>query len=57
MAPILEARTLTKVYRRGASEVRAVDGIDLVVGAGELMAIMGRSGSGKTTLQIGRAHV
>jgi ABC-type lipoprotein export system ATPase subunit len=50
MAPILEARTLTKVYRRGASEVRAVDGIDLVVGAGELMAIMGRSGSGKTTL-------
>ncbi len=48
--PILEARALTKVYRRGASEVRAVDGIDLLVGAGELMAIMGRSGSGKTTL-------
>ena len=50
MRPILEARGLTKVYRRGASEVRAVDGIDLDVGAGELMAIMGRSGSGKTTL-------
>ena len=47
---ILEARGLTKVYRRGASEVRAVDGIDLDVGAGEFMAIMGRSGSGKTTL-------
>ena len=47
---ILEARGLTKVYRRGASEVRAVDGIDLDVEAGEFMAIMGRSGSGKTTL-------
>ena len=49
-APILEARDLAKVYRRGASEVRAVDGIDLEIAAGELMAIMGRSGSGKTTL-------
>ncbi len=47
---ILEARDLTKVYRRGASEVRAVDGIDLDVVGGEFMAIMGRSGSGKTTL-------
>ena len=47
---ILEARALSKVYRRGASEVRAVDGIDLDVEAGEFMAIMGRSGSGKTTL-------
>lgn len=50
MTPILEARGLSKVYRRGASEVRAVDGIDLDVEAGEFMAIMGRSGSGKTTL-------
>jgi len=50
MMPILVARDLTKVYRRGSSEVRAVDGISLDVGAGELMAIMGRSGSGKTTL-------
>lgn len=48
--PILEARGLTKIYRRGASEVRAVDGIDLDAEAGEFMAIMGRSGSGKTTL-------
>jgi putative ABC transport system ATP-binding protein len=48
--PILEARRLSKIYRRGASEVRAVDGIDLDVEAGEFMAIMGRSGSGKTTL-------
>ena len=48
--PILEARGLEKVYRRGTSEVRAVDHVDLSVGSGEFMAIMGRSGSGKTTL-------
>jgi ABC-type lipoprotein export system ATPase subunit len=48
--PILEATGLTKVYRRGAAEVRAVDGIDLTVEAGEFLSIMGRSGSGKTTL-------
>ncbi len=49
-APILRARDLTKVYRRGGGEVRAVDGISLDVMPGEFMAIMGRSGSGKTTL-------
>jgi putative ABC transport system ATP-binding protein len=48
--PILEARDLTKVYQRGPSTVRAVDGISLSVGAGAFMSIMGRSGSGKTTL-------
>ena len=48
--PILEASDLTRVYRRGDDEVRAVDGVSLRVAAGEFMAIMGRSGSGKTTL-------
>ena len=50
MPPIIEAGDLVKVYRRGASEVRAVDGVSLDIEAGEFMAVMGRSGSGKTTL-------
>ncbi len=49
-SPILEATDLTKVYQRGPSTVRAVDGISLRVQAGAFMSIMGRSGSGKTTL-------
>ncbi|HET8567766.1 MAG TPA: ABC transporter ATP-binding protein [Candidatus Limnocylindria bacterium] len=48
-APAVEARGLTKHYRKGAAVVRALDGVDLVIGRGELVAVVGRSGSGKTT--------
>ena len=41
---------VTKVYRMGKVEVPALQGIDLHVGQGEFIAIMGASGSGKSTL-------
>jgi len=49
-APLFEVRGVAKRFRRGDAAVAAVDGIDLVIGAGELLALEGPSGSGKTTL-------
>ncbi len=48
-APWFELQGITKVYGHGESEVRALDGIDLRIGQGELVAVMGASGSGKST--------
>jgi putative ABC transport system ATP-binding protein len=48
--PVLELRGIHKVYGEGEGEVRAVDGVDLVVETGELVAVMGASGSGKSTM-------
>ncbi|TDE40422.1 ABC transporter ATP-binding protein [Antarcticimicrobium sediminis] len=46
---MIELRGITRVYGRGEAEVRALDGIDLTIRAGEFVAIMGPSGSGKST--------
>jgi len=48
--PIIEARDVHRSYAVGDSVVRALRGVDLAVGRGEMVAIMGPSGCGKTTL-------
>jgi len=47
---LLRARALRKEYGKGDGLVRAVDGVDLDIRAGETVAVMGPSGCGKSTL-------
>jgi putative ABC transport system ATP-binding protein len=47
---IIEAQALVKTYDLGGTTVRALDGVDLEVPEGDMLAIAGPSGSGKSTL-------
>ena len=47
---MIKVQGVTKVYNIGPIEIRAVNGLDVAIEAGEFLSIVGPSGSGKTTL-------
>ena len=47
---IIEGHGLKRYYHRGSETVKALDGVDVSIRKGEMVAIVGPSGSGKTTL-------
>lgn len=49
MVPVIQAKTLTKIYQIGHTKSQALNGVSLSVNPAEFLIITGRSGSGKST--------
>jgi len=47
---MIELQRVSKIYRRGPEEIRALQDVDLKIASGEFVAITGKSGCGKSTL-------
>src|SRR5580693_2623312 len=57
LSPVLDIRDLSVVYRTPAGDVRAVDHVNLALGASEVVGLAGESGSGKSTLAYGACRL
>ncbi len=55
--PILDISDFSVVYRTDRGDVRAVDGVNLALHAGEVVGLAGESGSGKSTLAYGSCRL
>ena len=47
---MIKTQNLTRTYGKGEGKVTALDGVDITINDGEMVAIIGKSGSGKSTL-------
>jgi oligopeptide/dipeptide ABC transporter ATP-binding protein len=54
---VLDIRDLSVAYRTPGGDVRAVDRVNLALGAGEVLGLVGESGSGKSTLVYGATRL
>jgi peptide/nickel transport system ATP-binding protein len=57
MSPILDISDLSVAYRTEGGDVRAVEGVNLTLNAGEVVGLCGESGSGKSTLAYGATRL
>jgi ABC-type lipoprotein export system ATPase subunit len=50
LSPMIETRGIVKTFKNAAGEFTVLKGVDLTIGRGEFVSIVGKSGSGKSTL-------